>query len=168
MKSRQEEPTELEWSLVANLEAVATLLRGSAARDLREESLTPGGVTILELAHGQSGATSSGLAQLLGISRQATSKAVQGLVAQGLLEARVHPGDARALRLTVTVAGKKALQRSRARRTSSVARLLEPLGPRDRALLAEMLERVRSAARVGPARMPDEAPAPPALEDAPA
>jgi len=150
------DPTEADWSLVTNLEAVAALSRGAAAKDLREESITPGGITLLELALLQPGATSSALAGLLGISRQATSKAVQGLAEQGLLETKAHPEDARAQRIMVTAAGKRALQRSRAKRAASVEHLLEPLGPKDRALLAELLEKLRVAARPGLQRAADD------------
>lgn len=114
---------------------------------MREESLTPGGVTLLELALLQHGATSSTLAGLLGISRQAASKAVQALVEQGLLEAKAHPEDARAQRITVTPAGRKAIQRSRARRAPSLGRFLEPLSPKERATLAELVEKLRLNAR---------------------
>lgn len=147
MKPRQDEVDDTDWALVSNLDAVASLLRGEAARDLREESLTPGGVTLLELALLQNGATSSTLASMLGISRQAASKAVQALVEQGLLEAKAHPEDARAQRITVTAAGKKAIQRSRTRREPSLGRFLEPLTAKERATLGELVEKLRLNAR---------------------
>ncbi|MEW5854697.1 MAG: MarR family transcriptional regulator [Myxococcota bacterium] len=146
MKQRTDDPTEEDWMLSARLEAVAALLRGGAAKDLREEALTPGAVTLLELAGTQPGATSSALAQQLGISRQAASKAVQGLVARGLLEAKAHPDDQRAQRITVTPTGRKALERSRKRRAPGLARVLEPLSARERAALSELLIRLHISA----------------------
>ncbi len=105
---RPEEPSELDWSLLAAMEAVSVLVRADAARDLREERLTPGGVTLLELVQLQPGETSSGLAAQLGVTRQAASKAVAVLLEEGLLETRASTEDARALRITVTAAGRRA------------------------------------------------------------
>lgn len=155
MKPRIEDISDQDWNLATRLEAVATLLRGAAAKDLKEESLTPSGVTLLELAQAQPGSTSSMLAEMLGISRQAASKAVQGLVEQGLLEAKAHPEDARAQRITVTATGRKALQRSRARRAPSLARILEPLSQKERTSLFELLDRLHTASK--PAKEPVEA-----------
>lgn len=138
---------EQDWALANNLDAVAALLRGEAARDLKEEDLTPGGVTILELALVQEGATSSLLASLLGISRQAASKAVQVLVEQGLLVANTHPDDARAQCIKLTDAGKQAVVRSRARRAPSLAKFMAPLSSKERAQMTEFLERLRLTAR---------------------
>ena len=142
---RPEEPSELDWSLLAALEAVSVLVRADSGRDLREERLTPGGVTLLELVQLQPGETSSRLAGQLGVTRQAASKAVSALVEEGLLETRASQDDARALRINITPAGRRALQRARSRRAASVDALLQPLTPKDRATLLTLLERMRSS-----------------------
>ncbi len=142
---RPEEPSELDWSLLAAMEAVSVLVRADAARDLREERLTPGGVTLLELVQLQPGETSSGLAAQLGVTRQAASKAVAVLLEEGLLETRASTEDARALRITVTTAGRRALVRARARRAASVEALLQTLSQKERATLLTLMERMRTA-----------------------
>lgn len=143
MKPRLDEPSDLDWSVVAALEAVAAAIHAGAAKDLRDEALTPGAMAMLDLVSFRPGSTASALASSLGISRQAASKAVQGLVEKGLLECKDHPDDARAQKIQVTAAGKKLMQRSRTRRGPSVAKMLQPLNPRERAVLLELLGKLR-------------------------
>jgi DNA-binding MarR family transcriptional regulator len=146
MKTRLDEPSEQDWNLATRLDAVATILRGLAIRDLKEDALTPSGAILLELAHAHPGSTSSSLSLMMGVSRQATSKAVQSLVALGLLEAKAHPEDARAQRISVSPSGRKALLRCRARRGPGLSKLLAPLDPKSRQALLETLDRLHAAA----------------------
>jgi DNA-binding MarR family transcriptional regulator len=63
-------------------------------------------------ALGRDGATASELAVLLGVSKQAAGKTVDGLAALGYVERTTDPGDARRRTVVVTAAGQEVLRLS--------------------------------------------------------
>jgi len=63
-------------------------------------------------ALGPDGATASELAVLLGVSKQAAGKTVNGLAALGYVERTTDPGDARRRTVVVTASGQEVLRLS--------------------------------------------------------
>jgi len=102
----------------------------------------------------------SGLAGQLALARPTVSAAVETLVANGLVERTSVSGDRRAVRLTITPAGRAAL---RAAERSMRARLDELLaGVRDPAVIEDALDQLAGAlaAQERSTVSPDDEPVP--------
>jgi DNA-binding MarR family transcriptional regulator len=130
--------------VAAVLESVASRLRDSSQVALRHERLTPGGLALLVRVLERPGITTSELGALMETTRQAASKALQPLVASGLLLGIAHPQDKRSVQLQLTAAGKRAIQRGRARQATERLAVLEPLTDAEVTTLARLLERMDS------------------------
>lgn len=80
------------------------------------------------------------------------TKAVTGLEEQGLLSRAVDPGDRRVVRVEITPAGRKLLERARTRKNAWLDRRLGALHPEDLRRLfdaIEALERLTEAPAAG-------------------
>jgi DNA-binding MarR family transcriptional regulator len=105
-------------------EQVLLELRKAKLRGLRRGH----GYVIQRLVVGP--ATSSEIAELLGVTQQAVSKAVGELVALGYVRRSVDRGDRRRRRLTLTARGRRAVEISRAARSTLEARFAKQAGAR--------------------------------------
>lgn len=98
------------------------------------------------------------LALLAGIDRSNVGQIVDELEANGLVERRINGADRRARELFVTPRGHELRDHLRAKIMSAQARLLEPLKPKERVLLIDLLTRLVEAndvhARPGAGRRP--------------
>lgn len=95
------------------LAKVGLALRHQAWQDAGERGLTPtqGQVLVLLLERGER--RLSEVADAMAIRAPTASEAVRALVDKGLVTKTPAPGDARALRLTLTAAGKREARRAR-------------------------------------------------------
>jgi MarR family transcriptional repressor of emrRAB len=128
---------------LANLFGVAALAASDRMRAAVEAEMPAGGAAPAALVHlhAHPGETVEALRRVLGISQPATVRAVDRLVAAGLLERR--PGhDRRSLALHLTAAGERAAERLHGRRTEALGALLGTLGPAEREALRPLLERL--------------------------
>jgi DNA-binding MarR family transcriptional regulator len=94
---------------------------------------------------GEPGIDQSGLAARIGIDRNNASLLVEEMVKRGLVERRVNGDDRRARLLYLTPKGEKLYARLRPGNLAANHRILEPLGPRDRELLLDLLIKVIDA-----------------------
>ena len=79
------------------------------------------------------------LAPRMGLSVAAAGRAVDGLVRGGLVSRSEDPADRRIKRLTLTAAGRAALERIAAARLVGLRRFAETLGDAEREALASAL-----------------------------
>jgi DNA-binding MarR family transcriptional regulator len=108
------------------------------ARRLRQEAgggLSPSLSAALASIDRHGPLTPSELAAREQIQRPTTTRIVDRLVAEGLVERTPDPHDRRCLRLATTAAGRATLRASRRRKTALLVRALDDLGPEDRATL---------------------------------
>jgi DNA-binding MarR family transcriptional regulator len=98
------------------------------------------------------------LAVLVGIDRTNAGQIVDELEAKGLVERRINGADRRARELYATSRGRDLRRRMRARMLAAQDRIMEPLAPKERELLIDLLTRVVEAnhvhARPGAGRRP--------------
>ncbi len=85
------------------------------------------------------------IARRLEVDQSNASRQVRALEEQGLVTRTVDPDDRRVARLAVTAAGRKLLARVRAVALNDYAVALEDWSARDRAQLADLLDRFRLA-----------------------
>jgi len=78
----------------------------------------------------------SRVAERLRLGKPAVSAAVDALVAKGMLQRHEVVGDQRAIRLQVTEAGSRTLERAEAAMTDALEGLAARTGDRDRAIAA--------------------------------
>jgi DNA-binding MarR family transcriptional regulator len=91
--------------------------------------------------------TVAGLAEDLALSQSATSRLVDRLVQQGLVDRAADPSDRRQLEVRPTAAGASVVQRLVGRRRSAVLRVLAVMDDDDRAALQQGLTAFAVAAR---------------------
>jgi DNA-binding MarR family transcriptional regulator len=111
------------------------------------ESLAKDGLTQLQFAamaaiYGVPGIDQRRLAETLGIVPVNAGGIVDQLEAMGIVERRIDGSDRRARQLYLTARGLKLRQRLLPANRAANARVLEPLAPRDRVLLIDLLVRV--------------------------
>jgi long-chain acyl-CoA synthetase len=85
----------------------------------------------------------SSLAGQLALARPTVSAAVETLVASGMVERTSVDGDRRAVRLTVTSAGRAALQRAQRAMREKLDTLLSDV--RDRSVVEDALEQIAAS-----------------------
>jgi DNA-binding MarR family transcriptional regulator len=85
------------------------------------------------------------LARRIRVSDPTASRAVDGLVAHGLVERHVDPEDRRALRLAATVTGRKRVEQRRRAVAAALGAALDELEPRERTRLLELLGRLNAS-----------------------
>jgi DNA-binding MarR family transcriptional regulator len=109
-------------------------------------SLQYGVLVYLSTQHGgEPGIDQNGLAARLGVDRNNASLLVEELANRGLVERRINGADRRARQLYLTPKGEKLFARLRPANLAANARILEPLTPREREMLLDLLIRVIEA-----------------------
>jgi DNA-binding MarR family transcriptional regulator len=130
---------------------VADLLHSAAIHLLRRareqddaSGLSPARLSALSVVVFRGPLTLGDLAAAEGVRSATMTGIVNGLAADGLVRRRPHAEDGRAVLVEPTPAGRRLLQRARARRIDHVAEKLEGLTPAELELLrraAELLEK---------------------------
>jgi DNA-binding MarR family transcriptional regulator len=87
----------------------------------------------------------SEVARRLEVDLSNASRQLRALEDQGLVPRRVDPDDRRVARVAVTAAGRRVLDRARAVALNDYAVALDDWSARDRAQLATLLDRFRTA-----------------------
>jgi len=111
------------------------------ARKLRQQAgpdLTPSMASALATVERLGPITLGDLAAAERVSQPMTTKIAANLVDHGLVTKDVDPSDRRVSRLSLTAAGRKALDRSRSRKNAWLAKRLRRLSP-------DELERLQAA-----------------------
>jgi DNA-binding MarR family transcriptional regulator len=138
-------PADLELSLLALFAgwAMADELRRRLAADGHGDLRFNDGVVIQHVVAGPLSITE--LAERMGVTQQAASKAVADLERRGVLTREPTPGDARSKRLHLTERGAAAVDGARTARAALEAELAAEFGAKRvadaRALLAAILTR---------------------------
>ena len=107
--------------------AVLAIMRLSRALERTETGLTPPQYRILKLA-GAAGERSTRLAQRLAVAKPTLTAIADGLVAAGYAIREAEPGDRRVVRLSLTPAGRAALERADAAYAAWLGPLLAHTG----------------------------------------
>jgi DNA-binding MarR family transcriptional regulator len=110
--------------------------------ELAATGLTTPQYTVLAALEREGQLSASDLAREFGMTAQTVNVLVKGLEACGFLRRNPHPDHGRILQLTLTAAGRKALQRGREVALGIQERALRQLKPADRARLTTLLEAV--------------------------
>ena len=92
-------------------QAILVIFRLNRALDCVDAGLTPAQYRIMKLA-GAGGERSTRLAQRLAVAKPTLTALADGLVAAGYATRTAEPGDRRVVRLTLTEAGRAALDRA--------------------------------------------------------
>lgn len=100
------------------------------ALDVYAEEMGPGAITqrqfaVLAAVAEHDGATQTDLVRLTGIDRSTMAEMAARLISKGLLERRRSPFDARANAVSLTEAGREALEVARPKMAAADARLLK-------------------------------------------
>ncbi len=130
-----------ESAFHARNEGSAVVLRlaiARTARRMRQEAgsdLSPTALASLASIERHAPLTPTRLAEIEGVKRPTTTRAVKHLVEAGLVERVPDPNDGRSCRLTMTRAGAGYLAEARSRKSAYLARLLDSLSADDVATL---------------------------------
>jgi DNA-binding MarR family transcriptional regulator len=108
-------------------EAVLAIMRLSRALECAQTGLTPPQYRILKLA-GAGGERSTRLARRLAVAKPTLTAIADGLVAAGYAVREPEPGDRRVVRLSLTAAGRAAVERADAAYAAWLGPLLEQTG----------------------------------------
>jgi DNA-binding MarR family transcriptional regulator len=116
---------------------LASLFAGWALADEVQRRIAADGLADLRMADGvlfqhlvPGPRTIGSLAERLGVTQQAASKAVADLERRGYVRREADPGDARVRRAALTARGEAAIEAGRRHRAALEAELAERLGPR--------------------------------------
>ncbi len=123
-------------------EAIMVILRLFRGLECVDTGLTSSQYRILKLA-GAGGERSTRLAQRLAVAKPTLTATADGLVAAGYACRAAEPGDRRVVRLSLTPAGRAALDRADAAYSAWLGQLLEATG--DQAAVLSALELLGSA-----------------------
>ena len=128
---------------------LSRLVQGAFARIADRHDLTPvQGRLLCVLAQGPRGMTE--LARCCGVEKAALTGLVDRAERRGLAERAPVPGDRRALRVTLTDAGRQSAAAFHAEVTAELSRLLSPLAPQDREQFRTAMARItQSTGRTG-------------------
>jgi MarR family transcriptional regulator, negative regulator of the multidrug operon emrRAB len=128
----------------ANLLGAHALVAADRMREAAGMELSSAAVlTALQTFAG--GASIDGLRRVLGLSHSGGVRIVKRLEAQGLVVREPDPTDARAVRLQLSPAGRRAARRLLAARQAALVPLLESLDEREATALEGLLERLLAA-----------------------
>jgi DNA-binding MarR family transcriptional regulator len=108
-------------------QAILVILRLNRGLDCVDAGLTPAQYRIMKLA-GAGGERSTRLAQRLAVAKPTLTALADGLVAAGYATRTAEPGDRRVVRLTLTEAGRGALDRADAAYAAWLTDLLTTTG----------------------------------------
>ena len=117
--------------------AVLTVMRLFRALERVDTGLTPQQYRILKLA-GAGGERSARLAERLAVAKPTLTATADGLVAAGYAQREAEAGDRRVVRLSLTAAGRAALERADAAYTGWLSPLVGATGD-----VAGVLEAIR-------------------------
>jgi DNA-binding MarR family transcriptional regulator len=151
---------EMQLDDAAGLVQLAGLVQGVFARVADRHDLTPVQARLLcVLARGPRGMAD--LARCCGVEKAALTGLVDRAERRGLAKRAPVPGDRRALRVTLTDAGRRSAAAFHAEVTAELNQVLSPLAPHDREKFRTAMATItRSASlsplhRSGPARAAD-------------
>lgn len=102
--------------------------------------------------------TLNALARELGLDKSTASRAVAALQRKGYVGRAAHPGDARAVLLDITAAGRRIHERIRQDRIAERTELLASFSSEVREGMADVMRRLASATRARLACAPQRAP----------
>lgn len=108
-------------------QAILVILRLNRGLDCVDAGLTPAQYRIMKLASA-GGERSTRLAQRLAVAKPTLTALADGLVAAGYASRTAEPGDRRVVRLTLTEAGRAALDRADAAYAAWLSDLLTATG----------------------------------------
>ena len=108
-------------------QAILVILRLNRGLDCVDAGLTPAQYRIMKLA-GAGGERSTRLAQRLAVAKPTLTALADGLVAAGYATRTAEEGDRRVVRLTLTEAGRAALDRADAAYAAWLTELLTATG----------------------------------------
>jgi DNA-binding MarR family transcriptional regulator len=94
-------------AVMERLFGVATVLADLMAEDLAARGLTQARATVLSLVHRGGPSNQRALADTLGVSPRNVTGLVDGLETAGLVVRAAHPGDRRAVLVSLTDAGER-------------------------------------------------------------
>ena len=123
-------------------QAIMVILRLFRGLEGVDTGLTPSQYRIMKLA-GAGGERSTRLAQRLAVAKPTLTATADGLVAAGYASRAAEPGDRRVVRLSLTPAGRAALDRADAAYSAWLGQLLDATG--DQAAVLDALELLGSA-----------------------
>ena len=117
------------------------------------ESVAGAGLTPLQFAvlaylnkkDGEPGIDQISLSGRLGVDRNTASLLIEELTDRGFIDRRINGEDRRARVLALTAKGEKLYERLRANNVAANDRILEPLSPKERRVLLDLLIRVINA-----------------------
>jgi len=112
---------------------VLTIIRLFRSMERVEAGLTPQQYRVLKLA-GAGGERSAKLAERLAVAKPTLTSTADGLVAAGLLRREAESADRRVVRLTLTEAGRAAVDRADAVYAEWLGELLRTAGETERLL----------------------------------
>jgi DNA-binding MarR family transcriptional regulator len=136
---------ELQLDDADRLVQLSRLVQGAFARIADLHDLTPvQGRLLCVLAQGPRGMTE--LARCCGVEKAALTGLVDRAERRGLAERVPVPGDRRALRVTLTEAGRRAAAAFHAEVTAELNQLLSPLAPPDREQFRTAMAKITKAA----------------------
>jgi DNA-binding MarR family transcriptional regulator len=128
-------------------QAVMTIFRLFRGLECVDTGLTPSQYRMMKLA-GAGGERSTRLAQRLAVAKPTLTATADGLVAAGYACRAAEPGDRRVVRLSLTPAGRAALDRADAAYSAWLGPLLDATGGRETVLDAlELLGSAMTEAR---------------------
>jgi DNA-binding MarR family transcriptional regulator len=123
-------------------QAVMAIFRLFRGLECVDTGLTPSQYRMMKLA-GAGGERSTRLAQRLAVAKPTLTATADGLVAAGYASRAAEPGDRRVVRLSLTTAGRAALDRADAAYSAWLGALLDTTG--DPGAVLEALELLSSA-----------------------
>src|ERR1700761_5720458 len=121
-------------------------LRSTAAA--RDAGLTPTAISLLLTVARVGRVRLSELAESEGINPTMLSRAIAGMVQDGLLKRSSDEGDRRAAWVEVTAAGRRLAERMRRERTSAVNHALEALSEADRRRIERALPALETLSEI--------------------
>ena len=143
------EPDTAKPEVAAIEQALSHLLRGVVNIRLHERIAAETGIALDRAAYWVLGRIAdqaplrlSELAQTMGLDPSTVSRHVRQLETQGFAEREPDPGDARAVMLTPTAAGREIVERARVARRQRLERVLAHWPDTDREELARLLRRL--------------------------
>lgn len=104
------------------------------------------------------GVTAKSVSESSGFPKNTISRAVQALLARRLIERRADPTDRRSFRLVLTAEGRRITDDTLAPMLDRERRMLAPLSPAERFMLAELLAKLVVAAPTWPDTVDPDAP----------
>jgi DNA-binding MarR family transcriptional regulator len=142
---RQPQAEAMQLDEAAGLVQLARLVQGAFASIADRHHLTPVQARLLcVLAQGPRGMTD--LARCCGVEKAALTGLVDRAERRGLAERAPVPGDRRALRVTLTDAGRQAAAAFHAEVTVELRQLLSPLAPQDRQQFRTAMAKISQSA----------------------